>query len=120
MTQPSPPSPKPRVLALVVARRGDEIADVLASIESQVYEVEDVVVIAERRPGATPDANGPKTARRLSEALDAVDGAVDYLWMLDSRTTARPDALAALIDAAESLEASVVGSKVLDTDHPDR
>ena len=120
MTQPSPPSPKSRVLALVVARRGDEIADVLASIESQVYEVEDVVVIAERRPGITPDANGPKTARRLSEALDAVDGPVDYLWMLDSRTTARPDALAALIEAAESLEASVVGSKVLDDDSPDR
>ena len=120
MTQPSPPSPKPRVLALVVARRGDEITDVLESIESQVYEVEDVVIIAERRPGFTPDATGPRTARRLSEALDAVDSPVDYLWMLDSRTTARPDALAALIDAAESLEASVVGSKVLDTDHPDR
>ena len=120
MTQSSPPSPKPRVLALVVARRGDDVAEVLASIDSQVYEVEDVVVIGERRPGVTPDANGPKTARRLSEALDAVDGPVDYLWMLDSRTTARPDALAALIDAAESLEASVVGSKVLDTDHPDR
>lgn len=120
MTQPSPPSPKPRVLALVVARRGDDIADVLASIESQVYEVEDVVVIAEQRSDVARETDGPKTARRLSEALDAVDGPVDYLWMLDSRTTARPDALAALIDAAESLEASVVGSKVLDTDRPDR
>ncbi|MYC84323.1 MAG: hypothetical protein F4X18_02250 [Acidimicrobiia bacterium] len=120
MTQPAPPSPKPRVLALVVARRGDEIADVLASIESQVYEVEDVVVIADQRPDVAPETARPKTARRLSEALDAIDGPVDYLWMLDSRTTARPDALAALIDAAESLEASVVGSKVLDSDHPDR
>ncbi len=120
MTQPSPPSPKPRVLALVVARRGDDIADVLASIEPQVYEVEDVVVIADRSPDFAPEADRPKTARRLSEALDMVEGPVDYLWMLDSRTTARPDALAALVDAAESLEASVVGSKVLDTDHPDR
>ena len=120
MTQPSPPSPKPRVLALVVVGRGDEIADVLASIESQVYEVEDVVVIAERRPDVASETATPKTARRLSEALDAVDGPVDYLWMLDSRTTARPDALAALMEAAESLEASVVGSKVLDDDRPDR
>lgn len=120
MTQPSPPSPKPRVLALVVARRGDDIADVLASIEPQVYEVEDVVVIADRRPDTAPEKARPKTARRLSEALDMVDGSVDYLWMLDSRTTARPDALAALVETAENLEASVVGSKVLDTDHPDR
>ena len=68
MTQPAPPSPKPRVLALVVARRGDEIADVLASIESQVYEVEDVVVIADQRPDVAPETARPKTARRLSEA----------------------------------------------------
>ena len=120
MAQPSPPAAKPRVLALVLARRGDDITEVLASIEPQVYEVEDVVVITDRRPKLDPELARPKTARRLSEALDAVDGPVDYLWMLDSRTTARADALAALVDAAESLEASVVGSKVLDADHPDR
>ena len=36
---------------------------------------------------------------------------VEYLWILDSRTTARPDALAALVSTADQVEASVVGSE---------
>lgn len=119
MDQPSP-SPKPRVLAVVVARRGEDISAVSETIRQQVYEVEDVVVISDDRPPPAAEDSGSRTFRRLSDALGTLDPTVPYLWMLDARTTARPDALEALVEAAERLEASVVGSKILDADHPDR
>ncbi len=120
MAQPSATSPKPLVLAVVVARRGDDLTAVLETIEAQVYAADEVVVIADRRPVMPSDMTPPKVARLLSDALEAATTPADYLWMIDARTTARPDALSALVEAAENLEASVVGSKVLDRSEPDQ
>ena len=119
MTIPSETSGRPRVLAVVVARKGDDIGAVLESIEGQVYGIEDVVVMADRSQALPPDAAlRPARVRSMAEVLALADDRVEYLWLLDSRTTARRDALAALVSTAVQVDASVVGSKVLDEANP--
>ncbi len=120
MSTPSETSPQPRVLAVVVARKGDSITAVLESIEAQVYEVEGIVVLAWHRPELPANfAHPPKRATSMSQVLSAAGSGVDFLWLLDSRTTARRDALQALVSTALQVDASVVGSKVLDIERPE-
>ena len=118
MSIPSEPSRRPRVLALVVTRRGDDVAGVLNSIDAQVYGLEDVMVVADHPLGDTEASPPPKRVRSMAQALTLVGDEVEYLWILDSRTTARPDALEALVSTAGQVDASVVGSKVLDAADP--
>ena len=119
MTVSSETSDRPRVLAVVVARKGDDIGAVLESIDRQVYGIEDVVVMAERPTAISLDAAlRPKQVRSMSEVVALAGDRVEYLWLLDSRTTARRDALAALVSTAVRVDASVVGSKVLDAANP--
>lgn len=119
MSTPSEPADRPRVLAVVVVRRGDDIGGVLETIEEQVYGVEDVVVMADRSPALRADAAlQPKQASSMAEVLAFAGDRVEYLWLLDSRTTARRDALAALVSTAVRVDASVVGSKILDAANP--
>ena len=119
MTDSPEPSDRPRVLAVVLARKGDDIGAVLESIERQVYGIEDVVVMADRPTAISPDAAlQPTHVRSMTEGVALAGDRVEYLWLLDSRTTARRDALAALVSTAVRVDASVVGSKVLDASNP--
>lgn len=119
MTTPSEASDRPRVLAVVVAGEGDDIRAVLESIEGQVYGVEDVVVMADRFRSLPPDAPiQPIRVSSMADVLAVAGDRVEYLWLLGSRTTARRDALAALVATAVQVDASVVGSKVLDASNP--
>ena len=121
MTTPStdPPS-RPRVLVLVPARRKDDLEAVLHTIESQVYEPQGVMVVADRPPQAAGEGPQPRRVRTISEALAEAGETIDYLWFLDPRTTARPDALQHLVSTAERVDASVVGSKILDAANPEQ
>ena len=58
--------------------------------------------------------------RTMADALATIGDGVEYLWILDSRTTARPDALEALVSTAAQVDASVVGSKILDAENPEQ
>ena len=119
MAIPSETSDPPSVLAVVLARKGDDIGAVLKTIEAQVYGIEDVVVMADSAEALPPDAVPlPKHVRSMAEVLALAGDRVEYLWLLDSRTTARRDALAALVSTAVRVDASVVGSKVLDVANP--
>ena len=119
MTTPSEASDRPRVLAVVVAGEGDDIGAVLESIEGQVYGIEDVVVMADRSRALPPDAPiQPKRVSSMADVLAVAGDRVEYLWLLGSRTIARRDALAALVATAVQVDASVVGSKVLDVSNP--
>ena len=119
MTVSSEPSDRPRVLAVVLARKGDDIGAVLESIERQVYGIEDVLVMAERPTVISPDAAlQPTQVGSMAEVVAHAGDRVEYLWLLDSRATARRDALAALVSTAVQVDASVVGSKVLDAANP--
>ena len=120
MTTPSDPLRRPRVLPVLNARKGDDITDVLRSIEAQVYELEDVIVVAEHPVQVTEETSLPKRVRTMAEVLATIEAEVEYLWILDSRTAARPDALEALVSTAVQVDASVVGSKILDVDNPEQ
>ena len=74
---------------------------------------------------------GESDARRIAVEHDVgwianIGGVVDsssemsHLWIVREGVQPRPDALAALVDAAIRLDASVAGSKVLDIDDPNR
>lgn len=119
MTESPEPSDRPRVLAVVLARNGDDIGAVLESIERQVYGVESVVVMADRSVVISPDAAlQSKQVRSMTEVVALAGNRVEYLWLLDARATARRDALDALVSTAVRVDASVVGSKVLDASNP--
>ena len=92
MTNPHDPSSDPPVLAVVIAE-GNEISAVLKTISTQVYELEDVVVMAGAARKLDTDGLLPKVVRSMSEVLTHAGDRVEYLWLVDSRTTARPDAL---------------------------
>ena len=114
MTVSPEPSPRPRVIAAVFAQKGHEITDVLKSIDAQVYGLEDVVVVSDHPIAVKGEDSPPKRVRSMAEALALAGDEVEYLWILDSRVTARPDALEALVSTAGQVDASVVGSKILD------
>ena len=120
MTSPSEPPPDPRVLAVVIPRKGDEISGVLKTIAAQVYEIEDVVVVADAAQTLDAGDASPKRVRSMAEALAGAGDRVEYLWLVDSRTTARPDALESLVATAVQVDASVVGSKILDVANPEQ
>ena len=120
MTTPSDPAGRPRVLPIVLARKGVGLADVLESIEAQVYETEDAVVVADHPLETPPGSPSPRRVRNISQAWASLETPVEYLWLLDARTTARPDALEALVSTALQVDASVTGSKVLDAGRPER
>ncbi len=118
MTASSDPPARPRVLPIVLARGGVDLSGVLESIEAQVYETEAPAAV-----GADRSFDAPPSLRRaasIGQAAASLEAPVEYLWLLDARTTARPDALQALVATAEQVGASVAGSKVLDAEHPER
>ncbi len=119
MTNPNHPSPDPSVLAVVIAG-GDEISGVLKSIDTQVYGLQGVVVVAEAGQKLESEGPMPRVVRSMSQVLALAGDRVEYLWLVDARTTARPDALGALVATAIQVDASVVGSKVLDAADPRR
>lgn len=119
MTDRSDRSPDPRVLAVVIAG-GAEISSVLKAIDAQVYGIEDVVVVTDTARKLEAGDALPKVVGSMSQVLALAGDRVEYLWLVDYRTTARPDALEALVATAVQVDASVVGSKVLDVSNPEQ
>ena len=120
MTASSDPPARPRVLPIVLAREGVGLSGVLESIEAQVYETEAPVVVAGRSVKTPPGPPSLRRADTINQAAASLEPPVEYLWLLDARTTARPDALSALVETAQQVDASVAGSKVLDAENPER
>jgi hypothetical protein len=112
-----PQSPRVAVAILVedAARVGDTV------LATRLQSLEPVMVVA---------VGGGSAARDAAERLDVdwvaslddleLDDQVTHLWFLRDDVEARPDALAALVDDGDRVEASVAGSKVLDATHRDR
>ncbi len=99
MTSSSHPSGRPRVVALVIAGRGTDPAELLAALRAQVYEPSAVV-----RVSGAAEAN-----RRIAEGRIPAD----YYWLLDDSAVPRPGALAESVGTAERVGAAIVGSKIL-------
>ena len=119
MTSPTdvPPS-GPRVIAVVIGGQAGEVSEVLQTIHAQAYELEDVVVVADASRRLDGGGAPFKRVGSMGDAVALAGDGVDYLWLVHNRTTARPDALEALVSTAVQVDASVVGSKVLDVANP--
>ncbi len=105
----------PTVVAAVLALPGVDVADTVAAVARQVYEVERTVVIGTDGAGI----DGIETAPSLGEFVLGLGQDTDLVWVLHGDVRPRPDALGALVSELVRNEADVVGSKVLRADAPE-
>ncbi len=93
---------------------------VAAALSSKaVIEVSDRFVIGGGTPTqAAATAAGAAWVRTTSELIAQMAPTVTHVWLIHDDASPRPDALRALVQAAEQIDASLVGSKVLRADNP--
>ncbi|MEX2252121.1 MAG: hypothetical protein WD895_08640 [Acidimicrobiia bacterium] len=109
-TNEAPPS-TPKIKVVVTLVEGADLEAALATVERQVYDsVEEVIVVGDPEI-EVPDGVGRSST--LEEAIASTPHDVEYLWILHSDARPRPDALAALVSELERNEASLGGSKLL-------
>jgi GT2 family glycosyltransferase len=108
-----------RAVAFVQAVEGVSLSDTVLAVESQVYEVESIVVIGggSAAEGAAA-ALGVDHAGSVVEAMDRLGQTYDLVWFIHGDAVPRPDALGALVFELQRNDASMVGSKILDAAHP--
>jgi GT2 family glycosyltransferase len=105
------PPDAPRVKVIVTLVEGADLQAALATVERQVYEAIDEVVVIGASEG---DLHGDfGRASTLEEAIAATESEVDYLWILHSDARPRPDALSDLVAELNRNDASLGGSKLL-------
>jgi GT2 family glycosyltransferase len=119
---PSSDRAAPPVLARVVVAvlwvDGEGLAETLAAVGRQVYEVAGVVIVGgPEEPGAS---TGVGRTASFASFVSELGPEIDLVWVLHGDARPRPDALGALVEEAERNAASLVGSKVLDTADPTR
>ncbi|MEA2009079.1 MAG: hypothetical protein U9N78_00065 [Actinomycetota bacterium] len=108
------------VAAVIFARRGADLPATIESIQRQVYETQRIIVVG-GDSGARQIASAHDTEWIASLGTFIESGArATHLWFVLDGVIPRPDALGALVRGQARLDASVVGSKVLDEENPDR
>lgn len=106
----------PVVVALLVTDPG-RIPDALDAIAAQTTPVRATYVVGDG------DDDGPAGDGRVGGVLDVVEKAdrdVSHVWLLHDDAVPRPDALGALLRESQRTDASVAGSKLLDSRDHDR
>ncbi len=105
------PSSTPKIKVVVTLIEGADLEAALATVERQVYDsVEEVIVVGDSADDL-PDGVGRSPT--LEDAIASTSHEVEYLWILHSDARPRPDALAALVSELSRNEASLGGSKLL-------
>ncbi len=117
----SPGTPKPTVVAAVLALDSTEVGDTIARVRDQVYETARIVVVGSGSTGRhAADGVGVEWMSSIPNLLGSIDGSVTHIWMLYAGALPRPDALEALVLEAERTDAAVAGSKLVRSDDPER
>lgn len=117
----SPGTPKPVVVAAVLAVDSTEVADTIARVRSQVYETDRIVVVGAGSQGRhAAEGSGVEWMSTVPNLLGSIDTSFTHLWFLYAGALPRPDALGALVDEAERTDAAVAGSKLVHKEEPDR
>ncbi len=105
------PASAPKIKVVVTLVEGADLEAALATVDRQVYDsVEEVIVVGDSGVDV-PDGVGRSLT--LEEAIASTASDVEYLWILHSDARPRPDALAALVSELERNDASLGGSKLL-------
>ncbi|MFH2073256.1 MAG: hypothetical protein ABIJ75_10445 [Actinomycetota bacterium] len=115
----SPLRVAPAVAAVVIAEDAALTGACLAAIERQVYAPTQVLVVGGgdeiRAVAGKAEAGWRASLRAVMESLGTE---ITFVWLLLDRALPRRDALGALIRDGARVDASVVGSKVLDAADP--
>ncbi|OFW67146.1 MAG: hypothetical protein A2Z12_03720 [Actinobacteria bacterium RBG_16_68_21] len=110
----------PSVVAVVSADDAALLAGCLDAIGRQVYGPSKVFVVggdeAVRRVAGEKDASWRANLRGI---YDSMGGGIDYVWALRQRARPEPGALQALVEDGARVDASVAGSKVVDSANPE-
>ena len=108
------------VIAVVHFDEGDTAA-ALDGVGRQGYEADAVVLVGGGEPGrALAAARSIPHEATVGELVARLGPDVDLVWILHGDAVPRPDALGALVFELDRNEASLVGSKILDVEVPDR
>ena len=117
----SPGTPKPTVVAAVLAHDSTDVGDTIARVRAQVYETARLVVVGSGSAGRqAADGAGVEWMSSVPNLLGSIDPSVTHLWLLYAGALPRPDALEALVVEAERADAAVAGSKLVRADDPER
>ncbi|HET7847232.1 MAG TPA: glycosyltransferase family 2 protein, partial [Acidimicrobiia bacterium] len=101
----------PKIKVVVTVVEGADLEAALATVERQVYDSVEEVIVVGGSGGDLPEGVGRSST--LEEAIATTSHDVEYLWILHSDARPRPDALAALVSEMNRNEASLGGSKLL-------
>lgn len=119
-TDASSPRPTaPIVAAVVMAEDAAMTEACLAAVERQVYAPAEVLVVdGGDDVRAASGRRGAAWRPSLQAVMEALPKEVTFVWVLRDRARPRRDALGAMIRDGAKVDASVVGSKILDADDP--
>ncbi|MDH3470270.1 MAG: hypothetical protein OEM94_03020 [Acidimicrobiia bacterium] len=118
--EPSGDSASVDVVAVVLVRDPSSLFEGLRALERQVYGPFEVMLVGGGSgTKALAAEEGVGWAASVSEALDQIPSEVTYVWFIDQRARALPDALGALVEEGKRVDASVAGSKILKADAPE-
>ncbi len=117
----SPGTPKPTVVAAVLALGSTDVGDTIARVRTQVYETSRIVVVGSGSTGRhAADGADVEWMSSIPNLLGSINPSVTHIWLLYAGALPRPDALEALVLESERADAAVAGSKLVRADDPER
>ena len=99
------------------------VASTLSAIRRQAYGATRIGLIGGDREGRkAADEAGIEWMSTVGALLSALDPSISHVWIVQSGSEPRPDALGSLLEEAEreDVAAGIAGSKLLSRDDPDR
>ena len=112
------PTTRVTVAAAVIASTANDVRNALAAraVEGAAARY---VVGGDAEVEKVAGDGGVVWVRSVPDLVGVLGPDVTHLWLLHDDARPRPDALNALVAATERLDASMVGSKILDASHPE-
>lgn len=113
-----PTAPDQRIRVAVLAVDDDGLTATLAAIDRQVYGIADVTIVDPDGDIGAPD--GRPVVSDFSTFVSELQPDTDLVWIVHGDARPRPDALGALVTEMKRNDASLVGSKIIDSVSEDR
>lgn len=99
-----------RVACAILEVEGGDIASALDAVRKSVYEVSALALIGETDSSDLPRFDS------IDAMMPTLGSEVDVVWLIHADARPRPDALGALVAEMQRNDASLVGSKIVNSD----